>query len=200
MHNPSCWGQTGAPLHMESIDLIFNNNLLKGTSVSSSHQCCTNNKSLLKLLASVSFMTLWFSVWQGGRRKSRGPSAAREAKVALHVLCVGCLGACGWPQEAGVGGGGDGWGLRIAAESTWPRRSTSLLGSLLITTTTEPTPAACQALHYTILLKNLTPSLRRDCFFQFTNTEMKIPCLRPIAQKQQVWAVHIGWEDPHVNV
>ena len=168
---------------MESIDLIFNNNLLKGTSVSSSHQCCTNNKSLLKLLASVPFMKLWFSVWRGGRRMSRGPSEAREAKVALHLLCDGCLGVCGWPQEVGVGGGGDGWGLGIAAESTWPRRSTSLLGSFRITTTIEPIPAVCRALHYTIPLKNLTPSLRRDCFFQFTDKEIKIPCLRPIAQK-----------------
>ena len=35
---------------------------------------------------------------------SRGPSEAREAKVALHVLCDGCLGVCGWPQEVRVGG------------------------------------------------------------------------------------------------
>lgn len=157
MHVPSCWGPTGTPLHMESIDLIFNNNLLKGTSVSSSHQCCTNNKSLLKLLASVPFMKLWFTVWRGGRRVRRSPAAGREAKVALHVLCAGCLSICRRPQEAGVGGGG--WGLGIAAESTWPRRSTSLLGSFLTTTTTQPTPAVCRALHYTVPLKNLTLSL-----------------------------------------
>lgn len=106
VHVPSCWGPTGTPLHMESIDLIFNNNLLKGTSVSSSHQCCTNNKSLLKLLASVPFMKLWFTVWRGGRRVRRSPSAAREAKVALHMLCAGCPSICGRSREAGVGGDG----------------------------------------------------------------------------------------------
>ena len=87
----------------------------------------------------------------------RSPAAAQEAKVALHVLCAGRPSICGQSQEAGVGGGG--WGLGIAAESTWPRRSTSLLGSFLTTTTTEPTPAVCQALHYTVPLKNLTLSL-----------------------------------------
>lgn len=47
---------------------------------------------------------------------SMGPSAAREAKVALHVLCDGCLGVSRWPQEVGVGVGvmvGD-WALLLS--------------------------------------------------------------------------------------